>query len=106
MIGLVEEEKFVAPGSVLRGYASAVSSVVHEALPGLEMEMVEQTELNYFKSNFKTLQEQYSGRWIAICGNEVVSEGNDFGEDYRGAKSKGCSVPFVVFVKKRESGSR
>lgn len=40
----------------------------------------------------------FAGQWICVEGEEIVAHGNDPGQIYDEAKSKGVQVPFVLYI--------
>lgn len=47
---------------------------------------------------------EFSGKWVCLDGDVLVSSGDDAKEVYREAKAKGIVIPFIEQVSAEESG--
>ncbi len=55
---------------------------------------VYKSQIEWLKEN----REKYAGKYVALSGNELVSEGKTLREAHEKAKEKGFQNPFLTFV--------
>lgn len=63
-----------------------------------------ETELRWLDSNRKKLEERYSGEWIVLEGQQVVSHGRDAALVLSEARARGTSVPFLIRIPSKDEG--
>ena len=56
-------------------------------------------DLQWWNENCSKLQEEYSGKWIAILDQKVVAVGDDSSDLIEGVESKFRRAPFVVYCR-------
>lgn len=67
-------------------------------LPGLR-------ELRWFEANTEAMR-QYEGRWVAIKGNHVESDGASFEEVHDDVSARGIERALIIFVRPGVPGVR
>ncbi len=63
----------------------------NRTLPGLQ-------ELRWFEANTEAMR-QYEGRWVAIKGNHVESDGASFEEVHDDVSARGIERALIIFVR-------
>ena len=58
-------------------------------------------ELQWLKDHQDQL-ERLQGRWVAIEGDKLISDGESFEVVYRAAKENGIEMPFIFLVPPKE----
>lgn len=67
-----------------------------------KIKLVKNKDFDYYIDNYKLLKEKYGDKYVAINEEKVVASGDDFGEVYNEARSKGVKRPFMAKINKKQ----
>lgn len=62
-----------------------------------------QTELEWLSKN-KEMLRKYQGQWIGVEDTQLIAHSESAEEVFKSLKAKGITVPFIVFVPRKQEG--